>query len=129
MANVTEMSYRVPYADTDQMGVVYYANYLVYFERVRNEVLRQANLPYTELEHQGIMLPVVEAHCEYKNSARYDDLLTISGWVEEIRGVRIRMACKVTRDEELLVQGHTVHACVNSDGRPVRVPPELKNIG
>ena len=60
------MTYRVPYADTDQMGVVYYANHLEYFERVRNEVLREAKLPYTLFEDQGVMLPVVEAHCNYK---------------------------------------------------------------
>lgn len=123
--NVTETTYRVPYADTDQMGVVYYANYLIYFERVRSELLREANLPYPELEAKGVMLPVIEACCRYKNSARYDDLLTIRGWVAEARGARLTIACEVKRNGELLVSGHTVHACVNANGRPIKPPPEL----
>jgi len=121
----TKIQYRVPYADTDRMGVVYYAHYLVYFERLRNELLREAGFPYSELEAQGLMLPVVEASCNYKNSAGYDDLLSITGWVEEIRGARIRICCEVHRDDELLVTGYTVHACVEvKTRRPVK-PPEI----
>ncbi|NQZ58345.1 MAG: acyl-CoA thioesterase, partial [Lentisphaeraceae bacterium] len=70
------MTYRVPYADTDQMGVVYYANFLTYFERVRNEFFRELKYSYRKLEQQGVMLPVVEAHCNYKQPALYDDLLS-----------------------------------------------------
>jgi acyl-CoA thioester hydrolase len=114
------MKYRVPYADTDQMGIVYYANYFIYFERLRNELLRQTGLPYTEIEKKGIQLPVLEAVCKYKNAAKYDDLLNVVGWIEEINGVRIKMACEVYRDDELLVTGHTVHAFINDKGRPVR---------
>ncbi len=120
------MPYRVPYADTDQMGVVYYANYLVYFERIRNELLRESGLPYIEIEKQGIILPVIEAQCKYKNPARYDDLLEISGWVQEVKGARIVIACEVRRNEDLLVSGYTVHACVNiHTGRPQRPPESL----
>jgi acyl-CoA thioester hydrolase len=121
----TSISYRVPYADTDKMGVVYYANYLVFFERLRNELLREAGLPYIELEKTGLALPVVEAVCHYKAPARYDDLLTLSGCVEEVKGARVKIACKVLRGEELLVEGHTVHACINAEGRPIRAPKEL----
>lgn len=121
----TSLEYRVPYADTDQMAVVYYANYLVYFERLRAELLRQAGLPYSELEAQGFMLPVIEAHCDYRGSARFEDLLIISGWIEEIKGVRVKIHCEVRRGEELLVSGHTVHACVNANGRPTKPPPAL----
>ncbi len=121
----TRISYRVPYADTDQMGVVYYANYLVYFERLRSELLRQAGLPYGELEKAGLALPVIEALCRYKSPARYDELVEISGRVEEVKGAKIRIACQVSRDGVLLVEGHTVHACVNKEGRPIRAPKEL----
>ena len=76
-----DMEYRVPYADTDQMGVVYYANYLEYFERSRTEMLRAAGLPYSELEKKGIILPVSEAYCKYLGPARYDDLPTFRSWV------------------------------------------------
>lgn len=122
------MPYRVPYADTDQMGFVYYANYLVLFERSRNEFLRENGLNYKELEDQGVMLPVIEAHCEYKQPARYDDLLTIKVWASKIKGTRLTMNCEVYRDEELLASGYTVHVCMCPDGRPIRPPNTLKNL-
>jgi len=125
MDNVTELQYRVPYADTDRMGVVYYANYLIYFERTRTELLRRAGYPYRELEAQGIMLPVIEAHCQYKASAGYDDLLTLRGWVAEARGARVRIDCEVYRDNVLLTTGYTVHACLGPNGRPMRLPEPL----
>ena len=121
--------YRVPYADTDQMGVVYYANYLVYFERLRNELLREAGIPYLEIEKRGIMLPVIEAVCKYKNPARYDDLLEISGWVQEVRGAKIIINCEVRKNGELLVEGHTVHACVDiASRRPIRPPDDFEKL-
>ncbi len=121
------MTYRVPYAETDQMGVVYYANYLVYFERNRTEMLRSMGLPYVELEKQGIFLPVTEAHVDYKSSAKYDDLLTFRGWTAEAKGVRLKLACEVYRDDQLLCSGYVVLACCNEQGRPVRIPQELKD--
>jgi len=123
-----EIIYRVPYADTDKMGVVYYANFLVYFERLRNELLRKLGIPYSEIEKNGVMLPVVEAVCHYKNPAYYDDLLTISGWIEEVKGPRLKIVCEVRRDATLLVSGHTVHACVNRTGKPIRPPKEIAEL-
>jgi len=126
MQNRAEIEYRVPYADTDKMGVVYYANYLVYFERLRTELLRDAGLSYFQMEEDGIMLPVIEAVCKYKKSATYDDLLTISGQVEEIKGPKVKISCEVRKNSELLVFGHTVHACINTETRrPVRAPSVL----
>ena len=120
---MTQIEYRVPYADTDQMKVVYYANYFVYFERLRNELLREIGSSYYQMEEDGYALPVIEAVCHYKSSARYDDLLTIRGWVSSIKGVRVTIECEVLRGEELLVSGHTVHACIDmKTGRPTRVP-------
>lgn len=124
---MTSIEYRVPYADTDQMKVVYYANYLVYFERLRNELLRNSDCTYYQMEENGFALPVIEAVCHYKASAKYDDLLTISGWVSEIKGVRVTIKCEVRRGEELLVSGHTVHACIDmKTGRPCKVPENLR---
>ena len=76
-ARVFEHSVRVPYAHTDQMAMVYYANYFVYFEMARSELLREAGVAYPEMEKRGVLLPVVAAHCEYRKAARYDDLLSI----------------------------------------------------
>ncbi len=120
-----EIEYRVPYADTDQMGVVYYANYLEYFERSRTEMLRAAGLPYSELEKRNCFLPVAEAHCNYHGSARYDDLLTFRSWVESMRGVRLTIRSEVRRGDELLVSGHVVLASINADRKVVRLPAEL----
>ena len=117
--------YRVPYADVDQMGFVYYANYLVYFERGRNELLRECGLPYRELEEQGIMLPVIEAHCEYKKSAYYDDELSIITCAEEVKGVRAKLSCEIYRGDQLLAHGYTWHVSTNPQGRPCRMSKSL----
>lgn len=122
----TRLMYRVPYADTDKMGVVYYANYLVYFERVRNEMLREINYNYKEMEKQGLMLPVVEVYCRYRKPAVYDDFLEISAWFGGGRGSRVTVNCEVRRDDALLVSGHTIHACLSTEtGKPVRLPKEI----
>ncbi|NOY75097.1 MAG: (d)CMP kinase [Kiritimatiellaeota bacterium] len=129
MGKTTTMEYRVAYADTDKMGVVYYANYLVYFERLRNELLRDAGLPYAEMEKRGVMLPVVEAVCNYKKAAEYDDLLTISGWVEETGKTHVKICCEVRKNGNLLVSGHTVHVCVDiGTWRPIRFPEFMRSV-
>ena len=120
------VQYRVPYAETDRMGVVYYGHYLVYFERARTALLQQLGFPYTELERRGYGLPVTEAHVEYKASAGYDDVLDITGQVAWVKGARLRVDCSVYCNDVLLARGYTVHACVELDTlKPVRVLPEL----
>src|SRR5262245_59923551 len=107
--------YRVIYGDIDQMGFVYYANYLRYFEMARNEFLRQAGATYRVFEEtHGLILPVVEAQVFYRRPARYDDELAIFAAVPEVRGASARFVYAIRRrtDGELLVEGHTVHACV-----------------
>lgn len=123
-----QLSYRVPYADTDQMGVVYYANFLVYFERSRNEALRALGVTYREMESEGILLPVVEAHCDYRQPALYDDLLEIHGWFERMGRTRVRACCEVRRGDALLAEGYTVHACLSRETmRPTRLPEIFGN--
>ena len=123
----TTIQYRVPYADTDQMHVVYYANYLAYFERARNELMRDGGSSYRELEVMGYALPVSEAHVDYHSSATYDDLLEISAWVESLKGVRLTICCEVHRGAQLLAKGYTVHALVDlKTFRPARPTAELK---
>ena len=120
---VTE--YRVPYADTDQMGGVYYGNYMALFERARNELMRACGYTYKECEAEGFMLPVVHAEADYKSPAKYDDLLEISAWVQLQKGVRIEIACEVRRkgEEQLLVKGSTRHVFVSTkDFRPCPPP-------
>lgn len=120
------MEYRVPYADTDQMGVVYYGNYLTIFERARNELMRVCGYTYRECEAEGWMLPVVHAEVDYRRPARYDDLLEVTAYVKAQKGVRLEIACEVRRkgEDQLLVSGFTRHAFVSmKDFRPCP-PPE-----
>ena len=117
--------YRVPYADTDQMGVVYYGNYMALFERARNELMRACGYTYKQCEAEGFMLPVVHAEADYKSPAKYDDLLEISAWVQLQKGVRIEIACEVRRkgEEAVLAKGYTRHVFVSTkDFRPCPPP-------
>src|SRR5688572_5802696 len=117
---------RVIYGDTDQMGFVYYANYLRFFESGRNEYLRARGVPYREVEAElGIRLPVVEASVRYKAPARYDDLLVVETVLAQVRRASARFEYVVRRGEELLVTGHTVHACIDFDGAVQRFPESL----
>jgi acyl-CoA thioester hydrolase len=108
------------------MGVVYYATYLRFFEGARNEWIRSLGVTYKQIEEAGILLPVYEASAQYLKPARYDDLLEIHLKVTNTR-VKIRFEYKVHRrpDDGALVLGHTVHVCVNRDGRPTRAPDWL----
>ena len=120
---VTE--YRVPYADTDQMGVVYYGNYMALFERARNELMRACGYTYKECEAEGFMLPVVHAEADYKSPAKYDDLLEIAAWVQLQKGGRIEIACEVRRkgEDAVLAKGYTRHVFVSTaDFRPCPPP-------
>jgi acyl-CoA thioester hydrolase len=117
----------VRYADTDKMGVVYYANYLVWFEVGRSEWLRSSGWTYREMEHEGLSLPVLEAHCEYRQPARYDDELDIGARATRPSPVRLRFDYEVRRvvDDVLLAHGHTIHAAVDPSGRPRRLPAQV----
>jgi acyl-CoA thioester hydrolase len=120
------IEYRVPYADTDQMGVVYYGNYLTLFERARNELMRSFGYSYREFEADGCMLPVVHAEVQYRSPARYDDLLEVTAYVQSQKGVRLEIACEVRRkaEEAILAKGFTRHVFVDAhDFRPCP-PPE-----
>ena len=116
------VEYRVPYADTDQMSFVYYANYLIYFEMSREELMRSIGLPYGKLEELGCALPVLEAVCHYKKPAKFEDILTITASLAELKGVRVKIACTVKRGDELLAEGWTVHAFMTREGRPQKPP-------
>jgi acyl-CoA thioester hydrolase len=117
---------RVIYGDTDQMGVVYYANYLRYFESGRNEYLRAKGALYRDLERDlGIVLPVVEAHVEYRRPARYDDLLVLETTLGKIGRASARFDYRLLRDATLLATGHTVHACLDRAGKVQKLPDSL----
>jgi acyl-CoA thioester hydrolase len=122
MINIT--SYRVIYGDTDQMGVVYYANYLRWFEKGRSEFLRQIGLPYSAIEQQGFNFPVVEVSCRYTQSARYDDLVRIETRLTEVRRAALSFSYRILREHDgcPLATGTTRHASVDHSGRITRIP-------
>jgi len=117
---------RVIYGDTDQMGVVYYANYLRWFEAGRTEFLRAKGLSYSEFEaREKLILPVVEAGVVYRQPARYDDLVAVETRLAEARRASARFEYEVKRGEDLLATGFTVHACVSLVGRIERLPKDF----
>jgi len=119
------LDFRVRYAETDAMGVVYYANYLVWFELGRTEWIRAHGITYREFEAHGILLPAVHASCDYKNSGRYDDLVRIETTVTTFSRARVGFAYRVLRIEPgpptLLAEGHTAHVFLNREGRLLRL--------
>ena len=118
--------YRVIYGDTDQMGVLYYANYLRIFEVGRNEYLRARGTTYREVEARGFALPVTEARCKYHRPARYDDVLTVETRVSKVKGARVEFSYALRNEAgDLLAQGVTEHAALGANGRPGRLPPDL----
>lgn len=124
-----DLQIRVLYGHTDQMGVVYYGRYFEYFEAGRNELLRAIGLPYYRMEDQGLMLPVVESHADYRGSFRYDDLLTIRTKIRTLPTVRIRLDYELSlTGGPVQVTGFTQHVFVDRDTRkPRRVPDAVLN--
>jgi len=124
MGPVITSRIRVRYGETDQMGVVYYANYLVWFEVARTEYCRVLSFPYTEWEKQGVFLPAVESHARYRHSLRYDEVALVKTSVQEVKPHTITFSYQVIREEDdrLAAEGWTRHAFCGSDGGLVRRP-------
>ena len=129
-ATIRRTRVRVRYAETDRMGVVYYANYLVWFEVGRTEWLRTTGWSYREMEHDGISLPVIDVQCEYLQPARYDDEIEIRTRAAILTPVRIRFDYEVVRtdDDTVTATGHTVHAALDANGRPCRLPVRVREL-
>ncbi len=126
--NTTEQ--RVYYADTDHGQVVYYANYLKWFEVGRTEVLRQAGFNYADFEKQGIIAPVVEVHCNYKQPAKYDDVIIIKTAIESIGNSSIKFHYEIIRkkDNKLLAEGYTVNVFVDiKTMKSAKIPDNLRS--
>lgn len=126
----TWLSHRVSYGETDTMGVVYYAEYLHFFERARNEFIRERGMSYKEVEEKNVMLPVREASCRYRSPARYDDFIQIRAGITEWSRASLTFVYEIWNEDKstLLCTGSTQHACVNTQGRPVAVPTWLKEL-
>jgi acyl-CoA thioester hydrolase len=113
---------RVIYADTDAMGIVYHTNYVKWFEIGRTEMMREMGLVYAELESDQFNLPLSEAYCHYLSPARYDDILLIETAIEYVRRASLKFVYEIWDADRTrqLVEGYTVHACTNKEGKIVR---------
>ena len=124
-----ETKVRVRYKDTDRMGVVYYGNYLTYFEIGRAEFMRHLGLSYSEVEKTGYILVVTEAYAKYHSNVGYDKLISVFTRIGDLRSVRIRFDYKLCDESgTVLVTGHTVHGCLNSDKKISRLPAGLRDV-
>ncbi|MFI5251797.1 MAG: acyl-CoA thioesterase [Bacteroidota bacterium] len=124
----SETKIRVRYADTDQMKIVYYGRYFEYFEQGRSDLLRQIGMPYPEIEKMGFMLPVIEAHAEYRQPAVYDDEITVRTILEEIPQAKVIIKYLIFRADlsEPIVIGHTIHSFVQIGKKiPIRPPRDF----
>jgi acyl-CoA thioester hydrolase len=121
---------RVRYAETDKMGVVYYANYFVWFEVARADLLRSLGWTYREMEHAGIALPVIEAHCDYHRPARYDEEMEVRAKGRMLSPVRMEFTYEVVRRDDQMVaaSGRTVHAALDVAGKPCRLPDRIRQL-
>jgi acyl-CoA thioester hydrolase len=121
-----EIQIRVRYAETDRMGLLHHANYLVYFEQGRTELLRAHGLAYKDLEDQGYLLVLTKVEVRYRSPVHYDDLVTLRTTVVRTTAVRIDHRYEVLRDGAVLAEGSTTLACVDREGRVQPLPPVLR---
>jgi len=132
MKDAVDIDVRVRYAETDQMGVAYYANYLVWFEVGRAELCRRKGFSYTKLEALGYKLVVTDAHCHYRNSARYDEVVTIRTWLKGVHKRMISFGYQILRrngdKEGLIAEGETRHVSLDSRGSPKSMPKEFLDL-
>ena len=121
---------RVRYAETDKMGVVYYANYLVWFEVGRADLLRSLGWSYREMELAGVSLPVIEAQCSYQRPSRYDDDIEVRTTGRMLSPVRMEFEYAVIRaqDQTTVATGKTVHAALDAAGKPCRLPARVREV-
>src|SRR5437660_3033345 len=122
-----ETTIRVRYAETDRMGLLHHAHYLVYFEQARTELLRSFGLTYRDLEDKGYLLVLTKVEVRYKRPAYYDDLLTIRTTVERTTAVRIDHRYEVFCEGRLVAEATSTLACVTREGRPQALPELLRD--
>ena len=119
---------KIFYKDVDQMGIVYYSRYLEFFEEARTELLSKIGLNISLVEGTGIYLPVITSHCDYKRSAKLEQVLNIKTSINKIPNVKLKIEYEVSlyEDSTHIASGYTIHAFTNSLGKPQRIPTEIQ---
>ncbi|MTI47304.1 acyl-CoA thioesterase [Sporosalibacterium faouarense] len=125
-----ETTFRTRYAETDQMGVIYHANYFTWFEIGRTDFFRKMGMTYRSLEDENILLPVIDVGCKYIIAAKYDDEITVKTKLTKLKGVKLQFEYEVYRkaDDVLLAKGYTMHAFVNKELKPVNFRKSYKAV-
>ena len=126
MTNRCALPIRVRYAECDPMGFVHHSRYAIWFEMARTEMLRRKGLNYADMEKAGTLIVVARLSIDYKKPARYDDLVEVTAILTRSGGAKIEHAYEVVRAGELLCTGSTTLACLDRQGRIIRVPAELQ---
>ena len=130
MGRVSESKIKVRYQETDQMGVVYHANYLVWFEVGRTDYIKELGMTYADLEKRGLLLPVIEANCKYRKPAKYDEEVTILTTIQEVKGARLTFSyqavCGV--NGELLAEGSTQHVFTTQEFKPINLRTAMPDL-
>lgn len=122
-------TFRVRYGETDQMGVAYHPNYLVWCEIGRTDLMRELGVPYAEMEARGTLLAVAEAHVRYAAAAHYDDLIRIETWVEKVKSRTVTFGYEIHREEPeptCLARATTTLICIDPEGRTRTLPPDVR---
>lgn len=120
-----EITIRVRYAETDRMGLLHHANYFVYFEMGRTELLRERGISYRDVEDAGHLLVIIDIGCKFRRPAYYDDVLTLRTTVARVTHVKIVHRYELLRANDLLAEGHSTLACIDRQGRPQKLPETL----
>src|SRR5262245_33529468 len=121
-----DITIRVRYAETDRMGLLHHANYLVYFEQGRTELLRSQGMAYRDLEDQGVLLVLTKIQVRYRSPARYDDLLTLRTTLVRTTLVKIEHRYELFRDGLLLAEGESTLGCIDREGKVQPLPDALR---
>jgi len=125
----TEERIRVRYGETDQMGHAYYANYLYWFEQARGAWCRARGFNYSDLEAMGYMLPAVEVHVRYRGEVRYDDVITVKVWLEEIKRAAVHFKYEVLNEAgKLVTEGYTWHVMMGKERKAVSIPTTIREM-
>jgi acyl-CoA thioester hydrolase len=123
-AHVVETTFHVRYAETDQMGIVHHASYVVWLEEGRSHWLRAHGRSYADFERQGLVLAVSELHVRYSQTARYDQRVTVRCWIAEVRSRQMQFSYEIVDPETgtIFVSGYTKHICLDRSGKVVKIP-------
>ena len=125
---MTPYQHKVQYYETDRMGITHHSNYIRWMEEARIDFLSQIGWDYARLEEMGIISPVTAMECKYKNSTTFPDVITIRVWVEEFKGVRLKIGYEMTHEDTLVCTGQSEHCFLNKEGKIISLKREYPEI-